>query len=210
MLKATVSAMWVLDVSQLTLKVPATPHFFNNPRNLYLPPDVLAYPGLDAFYPILLFLAFGRYGFIPEIYTTASLYPCDWLEAAEINWLAEMLIATFHNIPLTEIVPADSNAALFPMLSPVTSPAIMQDEVLSKFFMYDCTSSDHGRIFCLGTQVNGFHDIKTLMRTTHPKLLTMRKVPEKKKDKPKDEWKQSPLVSDDEDWHYCPRKCMMT
>uniref|UniRef100_A0A915J9N7 Uncharacterized protein n=1 Tax=Romanomermis culicivorax TaxID=13658 RepID=A0A915J9N7_ROMCU len=65
--------------------------------------------------------------------------------------------------------------------------------------MYDCTSSDHGRSFCLGTVPNGFHSVKVLMPTSHPKLLTAPKVPKKKKKKQRDEWNKSPDVSDDED-----------
>uniref|UniRef100_A0A915IY74 Uncharacterized protein n=1 Tax=Romanomermis culicivorax TaxID=13658 RepID=A0A915IY74_ROMCU len=65
--------------------------------------------------------------------------------------------------------------------------------------MYDCTSSDHGRSFCLGTVPNGFRSIKVLTRTTHPKLLTAPKVPKKKKKKQKDEWNKSLDVSDNED-----------
>uniref|UniRef100_A0A915I587 Uncharacterized protein n=1 Tax=Romanomermis culicivorax TaxID=13658 RepID=A0A915I587_ROMCU len=65
--------------------------------------------------------------------------------------------------------------------------------------MYDCTWANHGQSFCLGTVPNGFPNIKVLTRTTHPKLLTAPKVPEKKKKKQKDEWNKSLDVSDDED-----------
>uniref|UniRef100_A0A915ICX5 Uncharacterized protein n=1 Tax=Romanomermis culicivorax TaxID=13658 RepID=A0A915ICX5_ROMCU len=47
--------------------------------------------------------------------------------------------------------------------------------------MYDCTSSNHGQSFCSGTMPNGFRSIKVLTCRTHPKLLTARKVPKKKK-----------------------------
>uniref|UniRef100_A0A915LAE9 Uncharacterized protein n=1 Tax=Romanomermis culicivorax TaxID=13658 RepID=A0A915LAE9_ROMCU len=97
-LKATVSAMWALHVSLLTLKFPAALHFLNNPHASFLQQDVLAYGALDGFYLILLFLAFGRYGFIPEIYNAPSLYLHDSLEATQIDQLAETLIATFHNV----------------------------------------------------------------------------------------------------------------
>uniref|UniRef100_A0A915JMJ4 Uncharacterized protein n=1 Tax=Romanomermis culicivorax TaxID=13658 RepID=A0A915JMJ4_ROMCU len=40
-LKATISAMWALHISLLTLKFPAALHFFNNPKESYLQPDVL-------------------------------------------------------------------------------------------------------------------------------------------------------------------------
>uniref|UniRef100_A0A915II35 Uncharacterized protein n=1 Tax=Romanomermis culicivorax TaxID=13658 RepID=A0A915II35_ROMCU len=181
--------MWAPDMSQLTLKFPATFRFFNNPQESYLQPDVLAYAALDAFYPILLFLAFGRYKFIAEIYNAPLLYRHDSLEATQIDRLAKMLIATFHNVSLTKVMPADSTDKVYLMLSQIALAAIMQDKVLSayQFFMYDCTSSEHSQSFCLGTQPNGFQDIKTLMRTTHPKLLTTPKVPEKKKKKQKDD-----------------------
>uniref|UniRef100_A0A915HRJ1 Uncharacterized protein n=1 Tax=Romanomermis culicivorax TaxID=13658 RepID=A0A915HRJ1_ROMCU len=47
-------------------------------------------------------------------------------------------------------------------------------------------------------QHNDFRDLKTLMRTMHPKVLTALKALKKKKKK-KDEWNKSPEVSDDED-----------
>uniref|UniRef100_A0A915JH49 Uncharacterized protein n=1 Tax=Romanomermis culicivorax TaxID=13658 RepID=A0A915JH49_ROMCU len=81
-LKATVSAMWALDVLKLMLK-------FNNPATLFLQSDLLAYVALDAYYLLLLFLAFGCYGFIPEVYNTPALFPHDSLDAAEIDHLAE-------------------------------------------------------------------------------------------------------------------------
>uniref|UniRef100_A0A915KR17 Uncharacterized protein n=1 Tax=Romanomermis culicivorax TaxID=13658 RepID=A0A915KR17_ROMCU len=65
--------------------------------------------------------------------------------------------------------------------------------------MYDCTSADHGRSFCLGTVPNGFCNFKVLTHTTHPKLLTASKELKKKKKKQKNEWNKSPDVSDDKD-----------
>uniref|UniRef100_A0A915JKM1 Uncharacterized protein n=1 Tax=Romanomermis culicivorax TaxID=13658 RepID=A0A915JKM1_ROMCU len=64
-LKARVSAMWALEVCWLTLKFLAVVCFFKDPKNSYLQSDVLTYPAINGFYPILLFLALGRYGFIP-------------------------------------------------------------------------------------------------------------------------------------------------
>uniref|UniRef100_A0A915IYD6 Uncharacterized protein n=1 Tax=Romanomermis culicivorax TaxID=13658 RepID=A0A915IYD6_ROMCU len=60
--------------------------------------------------------------------------------------------------------------------------------------MYDCTSSNHGPSFCLGTQVNNFGNTQMLTPTTHPKLLTIPKTPKKKKKKQKNEWNQSTTV----------------
>uniref|UniRef100_A0A915K4Q7 Uncharacterized protein n=1 Tax=Romanomermis culicivorax TaxID=13658 RepID=A0A915K4Q7_ROMCU len=193
--------MWALDVSRLTLKFPATLRFFNNPHASYLQQDVLAYDALNAFYSILLFLAFGRYSFIPEVYNAPLLYPHDSLEAAEIGRLAKTLIVAFHNDSLHDVLPGHSTDKVYPTISQVASPAIMRDKVLSayQFFMYNCTSSGHGRSFCLGTQPNSFRDMKTLMRTTHLKLLTTPKMPKKKKKKQKEEWNKSPDISNDED-----------
>uniref|UniRef100_A0A915ISK5 Uncharacterized protein n=1 Tax=Romanomermis culicivorax TaxID=13658 RepID=A0A915ISK5_ROMCU len=53
-LKATISAMWALDVSKLTLQFPAALQYFNNPVTLFLQSDVLAYAALDAYYRLLL------------------------------------------------------------------------------------------------------------------------------------------------------------
>uniref|UniRef100_A0A915J780 Uncharacterized protein n=1 Tax=Romanomermis culicivorax TaxID=13658 RepID=A0A915J780_ROMCU len=88
-----------------------------------------------------------------------------------------------------------------PTIWRIPLPVIMPDEVLSayQFFMYDCTSSDHGQSFCLGTQSNGFCDLKTLTGATHPKLLTIPKTLKKKKKKQKDKWNKSPEVSDNQD-----------
>uniref|UniRef100_A0A915JXB7 Uncharacterized protein n=1 Tax=Romanomermis culicivorax TaxID=13658 RepID=A0A915JXB7_ROMCU len=72
-LKTIVSVMWALDLSKLTLRFPAALCFFNNPSTLFLQSDVLAYRALDAYYPLLLFLAFGRYGFIPEVYNAPPI-----------------------------------------------------------------------------------------------------------------------------------------
>uniref|UniRef100_A0A915K3J7 Uncharacterized protein n=1 Tax=Romanomermis culicivorax TaxID=13658 RepID=A0A915K3J7_ROMCU len=193
-LKATISATWALHVSPLTLKFLAALFFFNNPREPYLQPDVLAYGAPDVFYLILIFLAFGHYGFIPKIYNTPALYPPDSLEAAEIDRLAEILITTFHNAPLSAVLPANLITKVYWTLWQVALPAIMPDEVLSayQFFMYDSTSSDQGQSFCLGTQPNDFQDVKTLMCTTQPKLLAVLSVPKKKKKTQKDEWNKSP------------------
>uniref|UniRef100_A0A915IQG9 Uncharacterized protein n=1 Tax=Romanomermis culicivorax TaxID=13658 RepID=A0A915IQG9_ROMCU len=136
-LKATVSAIWAFNVSRLTLKFSAALRFLNNPSRSFLQQDILAYAVLDAFYPILLFLAFGCYSFVPEVYHTPMLFPHDSLDAAEMDNLAEMLITAFHNLSLMEGLPADAADRVYPTLSQVTLPAIMRDEVLSayQFFM---------------------------------------------------------------------------
>uniref|UniRef100_A0A915IV50 Uncharacterized protein n=1 Tax=Romanomermis culicivorax TaxID=13658 RepID=A0A915IV50_ROMCU len=97
--------MWVLDVSKLTLRFPAALQFFNNPSTSFLQWDILAYTALDAYYPLLLFLAFGHYGFIPELYNTPTLFPHDSLDAAKVDHLAETIIAAFHNVALSDVLP---------------------------------------------------------------------------------------------------------
>uniref|UniRef100_A0A915HYT7 Autophagy protein 5 n=1 Tax=Romanomermis culicivorax TaxID=13658 RepID=A0A915HYT7_ROMCU len=166
----------------------------------FLQQDLLAYAPLDPLYPILLFLPFGHYCFVPEVDNAPTLFPHDSLDAAKIDHLAQTLITTFHIITLKEVLPADAMEKVYLTISQITLPAIMGDEVLSAyhFFMYDCASSDHGQSFCLGTQPNGFRQIKTLTHTTHPKILTALKVPKKIK-KQEDKWNKSPEVSDDED-----------
>uniref|UniRef100_A0A915K740 Uncharacterized protein n=1 Tax=Romanomermis culicivorax TaxID=13658 RepID=A0A915K740_ROMCU len=79
-LKSTVSTMWALDVSKLMLKFPAALRFFNNPATSFLQSDVLPYAALDTYYPLLLFLAFGCYGFIPESLShyLSNHPPCDY------------------------------------------------------------------------------------------------------------------------------------
>uniref|UniRef100_A0A915KUX5 Uncharacterized protein n=1 Tax=Romanomermis culicivorax TaxID=13658 RepID=A0A915KUX5_ROMCU len=165
------------------------------------------YATLDAYYPLLLFLAFGRYSFIPEVYNAPALFPHDSLDAAQIDHLAEMVIATFHNVALSDVLPAHSANRVYPTILQIALPAIMRDEVLAayKFFMFDCTSSNHGWSFCLGTVPNGFCSIKVLRHTMHWKLLSTLKVLKKKKKKQKDEWNKSPYASDDEDPALQPR-----
>uniref|UniRef100_A0A915KL00 Uncharacterized protein n=1 Tax=Romanomermis culicivorax TaxID=13658 RepID=A0A915KL00_ROMCU len=124
-LKATASPVWALDVSELTLKFPAALCFFNNPATSFLQSDVLEYAALDAYYPLLLFLAFGLYGVVPEVYNAPGLVCQDSLDAAKIDHLAEMLIATFHNVPLSEVLPADSADRVYPTISQIALPVIM-------------------------------------------------------------------------------------
>uniref|UniRef100_A0A915IKJ4 Uncharacterized protein n=1 Tax=Romanomermis culicivorax TaxID=13658 RepID=A0A915IKJ4_ROMCU len=88
-LKATISAMWVLDVSKLTLRFPAALRFFNNPATSFLQSDVLAYTALDTYYPLLLFLAFSHYGFVPDIYNAPPLFPHNSLDTAKMDHLTE-------------------------------------------------------------------------------------------------------------------------
>uniref|UniRef100_A0A915IBZ0 Uncharacterized protein n=1 Tax=Romanomermis culicivorax TaxID=13658 RepID=A0A915IBZ0_ROMCU len=200
-LKATVPATRALDVSKLTLKFPPALCFFNNPGTSFLQWDVLEYAALDTYYLLLLFLAFRRYSFVPEVYNAPALFPPDSLDATEINHLAETIIAAFHNVAFSDVLPTNSTNRVYPTISQIALPAIMRDEVFSanKFFMFDCTSSDHGRSFCLGTVPNSFRENKVLTPRTHPKLLTALKVPKKKKKKQKDKWNKSPDVPDNED-----------
>uniref|UniRef100_A0A915KYJ6 Uncharacterized protein n=1 Tax=Romanomermis culicivorax TaxID=13658 RepID=A0A915KYJ6_ROMCU len=200
-LKAIISTMWALDVSKLTLRFPAALRFFNNLSTWFLQSDVLAYAALDAYYLLLLFLAFGHYGFIPEGLQCTSL-------------VSPQLVRHCRNQPPCRdnhcrfsqrcIVRCSTHRLCCSNLSHYLAsrpPPIMGDEVLStyKFFINDCTSTDHGRSFCLGMVPNGFCNVKVLRRTTHPKLLIAPKVPKKKKKKQKDEWNKSPDISDDED-----------
>uniref|UniRef100_A0A915JN16 Uncharacterized protein n=1 Tax=Romanomermis culicivorax TaxID=13658 RepID=A0A915JN16_ROMCU len=78
--------------------------FFNNPSTSFLQSDVLAYATLNAYYPLLLFLAFSHYGFIPEVYNAPALFPHDSLDAAKIDHLAETIIAAFHNVALLDVL----------------------------------------------------------------------------------------------------------
>uniref|UniRef100_A0A915HW87 Uncharacterized protein n=1 Tax=Romanomermis culicivorax TaxID=13658 RepID=A0A915HW87_ROMCU len=117
--------MWALNISKLMLRFPAALRFFNNPATLFLQSDVLAYAALDAYYPLLLFLAFGHYGFVPKVYNAHALFPKDSLDATEMDHLAEMLIAAFHNIALTDILPADSADKIYPTIWQIALPVIM-------------------------------------------------------------------------------------
>uniref|UniRef100_A0A915J6Q0 Uncharacterized protein n=1 Tax=Romanomermis culicivorax TaxID=13658 RepID=A0A915J6Q0_ROMCU len=53
---------------------------------------------------------------------STSLYLHDSLEAAVIDRLGEMLIAAFHNVLLTDVMPADSTDKEYPMISQIPSP----------------------------------------------------------------------------------------
>uniref|UniRef100_A0A915KIF4 Integrase zinc-binding domain-containing protein n=1 Tax=Romanomermis culicivorax TaxID=13658 RepID=A0A915KIF4_ROMCU len=75
-------------------------------------------------------------GFIPDIYNAPSLYLHDSLEAAEINPLAETIIALYHNVPLTRDVPVDSNATApiyaYPLWTTASAHALTADELLDQ------------------------------------------------------------------------------
>uniref|UniRef100_A0A915JBI4 Uncharacterized protein n=1 Tax=Romanomermis culicivorax TaxID=13658 RepID=A0A915JBI4_ROMCU len=48
-------------------QIPSTLRFFNNWATLFLQSGVLAYAALNAYYPLLLFLALCCYGFVPQV-----------------------------------------------------------------------------------------------------------------------------------------------
>uniref|UniRef100_A0A915J0Z9 Uncharacterized protein n=1 Tax=Romanomermis culicivorax TaxID=13658 RepID=A0A915J0Z9_ROMCU len=150
----------------------------------------------------------NQYGFLPEVYNAPALFPHNSLDAAEIDHLAETLITAFRNVALAEVLPANAVDQIYPTISQIALPAILQDEFLSayQFFMFHCISSDHGQSFCLGMQPNRFHDLKTLTLRTHPKVITALEVPKKKKKKQKDEWNKSPEV--DGEWFLGLTTCM--
>uniref|UniRef100_A0A915JVA4 Uncharacterized protein n=1 Tax=Romanomermis culicivorax TaxID=13658 RepID=A0A915JVA4_ROMCU len=102
--------------------------FFNNPWTSFLQLDILAYGTLNAYYPLLLFLAFGRYGFIPQVYNAPALFPHNSLDAAEMDHLSETIIAAFHDVALSDVLPLDSANRIYPTISQVALPAIMRDE----------------------------------------------------------------------------------
>uniref|UniRef100_A0A915J1H1 Uncharacterized protein n=1 Tax=Romanomermis culicivorax TaxID=13658 RepID=A0A915J1H1_ROMCU len=117
--------MWALDVSKLTLRFPAALRFFNNPATSFLQSNVLAYAALDAYYPLLLFLAFGCNGFIPKVYNAPALFPHESLDATKIDHLTETIIAAFHNVPLSDVLPPYSTDPIYPTISQIALPAIM-------------------------------------------------------------------------------------
>uniref|UniRef100_A0A915IZQ2 Uncharacterized protein n=1 Tax=Romanomermis culicivorax TaxID=13658 RepID=A0A915IZQ2_ROMCU len=99
-----------------------------DPVTSFLQSDVFAYAALDTYYPLLLFLAFGRYGFIPKVYNTPALFPHDFLDAAEIDHLAKTIIAAFHNVALSDVLPPDCADRVYPTISQAALPAIMRDK----------------------------------------------------------------------------------
>uniref|UniRef100_A0A915IKF6 Uncharacterized protein n=1 Tax=Romanomermis culicivorax TaxID=13658 RepID=A0A915IKF6_ROMCU len=120
-LKATMSAMWAFDVKFDHPQVPGGFAIFQQ----FLHTDVLTYATLDMLYPILLFLAFSRYSFVPEAYNTPVLFPQDSLDATEIDHFVEMIIVAFHNVTLTDVLPSDAIDKVYPTISQVALPAIM-------------------------------------------------------------------------------------
>uniref|UniRef100_A0A915IJX9 Uncharacterized protein n=1 Tax=Romanomermis culicivorax TaxID=13658 RepID=A0A915IJX9_ROMCU len=85
----------------------------------------------------------------PKYTTPPALFPHDSLDATEIDHLANALIAAFYNVALSDILPTDLADRIYPTILQIALPVIMRDQVLSayKFFMLDCTSSDHGQSF---------------------------------------------------------------
>uniref|UniRef100_A0A915JW03 Uncharacterized protein n=1 Tax=Romanomermis culicivorax TaxID=13658 RepID=A0A915JW03_ROMCU len=75
--------------------------FFNNPVTSFLQSDVLAYTALEAYYPLLFFLAFRCYGFVPEAYNALPLFPHDSLDPTKIDHLAKRNSAQWFSQPQT-------------------------------------------------------------------------------------------------------------
>uniref|UniRef100_A0A915HYI2 Uncharacterized protein n=1 Tax=Romanomermis culicivorax TaxID=13658 RepID=A0A915HYI2_ROMCU len=128
--------------------------------------------------PIVKAIHFDAY----PVYNAPAPFPHNSLDAAEIDHLTETIITAFHNVALSEVLPANFAHRVYPTISQIALTGIMR-----------------------GTVLNGFRSIKVLMRTTHPKLLTAPKVPKKKKKKQKDEWNKSQDISHDEDPALQPR-----
>uniref|UniRef100_A0A915IG44 Uncharacterized protein n=1 Tax=Romanomermis culicivorax TaxID=13658 RepID=A0A915IG44_ROMCU len=184
--------MWALDVSKLRLKFPAPLRFFNNLATSFLQSDVLAYAALDAYYPLLLFLAFGPYGFVPEVYNAPMLFPHDSLDATKIDHLAETLIAAFHNVALTDVLCADSADKIYSTILQIALPAIMEDEHILR--------PQSVILFRNGAQQFSKHqniNVHDTSQASHP--------PPESAQRQKDEWNKSLDVSDEEDPALQPR-----
>uniref|UniRef100_A0A915ITT6 Uncharacterized protein n=1 Tax=Romanomermis culicivorax TaxID=13658 RepID=A0A915ITT6_ROMCU len=95
---------------------------------------MLAYAALEAFYRILLFLTFGHYGFVAAVYNAPTLFPQDSLEAAEIDHLAETLIAAFHKVALMDVLPINAVDKIYPTISQIALPGIILLQVDGNWF----------------------------------------------------------------------------
>uniref|UniRef100_A0A915JZD4 Uncharacterized protein n=1 Tax=Romanomermis culicivorax TaxID=13658 RepID=A0A915JZD4_ROMCU len=129
------------------------------------------------------------------------------------------MAADMKNFQFTVPMPADSTASSYPPYVQLMFPnstmfvfetfATTLEDWTALFSLVDgehtiivsFDGADHwaGIYALLGTVPNGFHSVKVLKGTTHPKLLTAPKVPKKKKKKKKqkDKWNKSLDVTDD-------------
>uniref|UniRef100_A0A915KTS6 Uncharacterized protein n=1 Tax=Romanomermis culicivorax TaxID=13658 RepID=A0A915KTS6_ROMCU len=73
--------------------------------------------------PVVKAIHFDAY----RVYNASALFPHDSLDAAQIDHLAESIIAAFHNVALSDVLPPDYPNRIYPTTSQVTLPVIMRD-----------------------------------------------------------------------------------